>query len=167
VAGEPAGKRVAVVVWRNGSRKTVSVEMAYPKDKPRTAPGGNDGRPIAGNLESLLHGVQITSLTDDLRRKLALPNDVQGVVILDLDERSLAAREGLQRDDLIEQVERHYVGSPGEVDRLIQQAAAKERSAVLILVRRGGSELYLAVKAAKAGKYLGDPLFYHPGARSA
>jgi hypothetical protein len=51
-------------------------------------------------------------------------------------------------------------------DRLIRETVVKGYSAALILVRRGGSELYLAVKAAR-GKDSVDPLLYHPAERSA
>src|SRR4029077_15498120 len=104
--------------------------------------------------------------TDGLRRKLAIPDDANGVVVLDLAEGSLAAREGLKRGDIIEQVARNYVSSPAEVDRLIRLAATKGRSAVLILVNRGGNEFYLPIKAAK-GEHLGDPLLHRPAARCA
>jgi serine protease Do len=163
VAGEPAGKRVSVVVWRDGSSKTLSLEVAYEEEKPRAAPAERGGRPTA---DSLLSGVQLASLTEHLRRQLALPSDVRGVAIVDLAESSLAARLGLRPGDVIEQVERRYVSSPGEVSRLVQQAAVRGRLAVLLLVRRGSNELYLAAKSARS-KDLGALLFYRPAARCA
>ena len=166
VAGEPAGKRVNIVVWRNDSRKTVSVTIGSVKDNPQIAFGEDRASPINDNPEHLLRGVQLTSITDGLRRKLAIPEDTNGVVVLELAEGSLAAREGLKRGDIIEQVERNYVSTPAEVDRLIRLAAMKGRSAVLILVNRGGDEFYLPINAAKA-EYPGDPLLQRPAARCA
>jgi len=166
VAGEPAGKRVNIVVWRNDSRKTVSVTIGSAKDNSQIALGEDRPSPINDNPEHLLRGVQLTSITDGLRRKLAIPDDANGVVVLELAEGSLAAREGLKRGDIIEQVERNYVSSPAEVDRLVRLAAAKGRSAVLILVNRGGNEFYLPIKAAR-GDYPGDPLLHPPAARCA
>jgi serine protease Do len=137
--------------------------VAYKKDKPRVTPAEQGGRPIA---DSLLSGMQLASLTDHLRQQLALPNDVRGVAILDLAKSSLAARLGLRPGDVIEQVERRYVSNPSEVNSLVQQAAVKGRSGVLLLVRRGSNELYLAAKSAK-GKDLGTLLPYHRAARCA
>jgi serine protease Do len=116
--------------------------------------------------DNLLSGVQLASLTEHLRRQLALPSDVRGVAIVDLAESSFAARLGLRPGDIIEQVERHYVRNPADVNRLVQQAALKGRSAVLLLVRRGSNELYLAAKSAKS-KDLGALLLYRPAARCA
>jgi serine protease Do len=166
VAGEPAGKRVDVVVWRNDSRKTVSVTIGSTTDGSQIAFDDDGAGPSNDNPEQLLRGVQLTSITDGLRRKFAIPDDANGVVILDLADGSLAAREGLQRGDIIEQVERSYASSPAEVDRLIQLAAVKGHSGVLVLANRGGNEFYLPIKAAKA-EYLGDPLLHRPAARCA
>jgi serine protease Do len=163
VAGEPAGKRVSVMVWRDGSSRTLSLEVASKEETPRTAPAEQGGHPMA---DSLLSGVQLAALTEHLRRQLALPGDVKGVAIVDLAQSSLAARLGLRTGDVIEQVERRYVSSPAEVNRLLQQAALKGRSAVLLLVRRGSNELYLAAKSTKS-KDLGALLLYHPAARCA
>jgi serine protease Do len=166
VAGEPAGKRVDIVVWRNDSRKTLSVTIGSTRDKSQIASGDAGAGPINDNPEHLFRGVQLTSITEGLRRKLAIPDDANGVVVLDLAEGSLAAREGLKRGDIIEQVERNYVGSPADVDRLVRLAAVEGHSAVLILVNRGGTEFYLPIKAAK-GDYPGDPLLHRPAARCA
>ena len=163
VAGEPAGKRVSVVVWRDGSSRTLSLEVASREEKPRTAPIEQGGRPMA---DSLLSGLQLAPLTEHLRRQLALPGDVKGVAIVDLAESSFAARLGLRPGDVIEQVERRYVSSPADVNRLVQQAALKGRSAVLLLVRRGTNELYLAAKSAKSNNR-GALLLYRLAARCA
>jgi serine protease Do len=163
VAGEPAGKRVSVIVWRDGSSRTVSLEVASKEEKPRVVSAEQGGRPTA---DSLLSGIQLASLTEHLRRQLAIASDVKGVAIVDLSQGSLAARLGLRAGDVIEQVERRYVSSPADVNRLVQQAALKGRSAVLLLVRRGSNELYLAAKSAKS-KDLGALILYRPAARCA
>ena len=150
VAGESEGKRVEIVVWRHGSRKTVSLTIASIADKPRSDLANNAG--TSDRLERLLGGVRLASLTKDLRRRLALPDDSMGVVVLDLAENSLAAREGLEQGDIIEQVQEQYVSSPAEVDRLVQQAATTGHAAALILLSRAGHEFYLAAKVA-SGNY--------------
>ena len=166
VAGEPEGKRVSLVVWRNGSIKTVNLEVAAMKDKPRVTAIEQESRPPA---DSLLRGMQLSSLTDQLRRQLALRSDINGVAIVDLADSSLAARVGLQRGDIIEQVERRAVRSPDEVDRLVQRAAVAGRPAILLLVRRGSAEVYMAVKSTKPaeGTEPGDPLLYRFAERCA
>jgi serine protease Do len=158
VAAEPTGRRVDIIAWRSGSRQTATVTIDFAKDKPVVTAGS--ATLFAGGAGRMLDGAQLTALTEKLRRKLALPSSAQGVVILDLTEDSLLARQGLQPADIIEQVDQQDVSKPSEIDRLIRQAAAKGRSAVLFLVNRGGSERYLAVRAGD-GRYAEDLLPYH------
>jgi serine protease Do len=160
VAGESEGKRVDVVVWRDSSRETVSLTVASIADKPPSDLANNAG--TSDRLEHLLGGVRLTSLTKDLRRRLGVPDDAKGVVVLDLAQNSLAAREGLEQGDVIEQVEEQYVSSPAEVDRLIQQAATTGHAAALILLNRDGHEFYLAAKVAS-----GKSVRHGTGTRSA
>jgi S1-C subfamily serine protease len=124
--------------------------------RQRAASTEQESRPPA---DSLLRGMQLASLTYHLRRRLALPSDINGVAIVDLADSSLAARVGLQRGDIIEQVERRDVSSADEVDRLMQRAAVAGRSSVLLLIRRGNTEVYMAVRSAKTTES-GDPLLY-------
>jgi len=55
---------------------------------------------------------------------------------------------------------------PAELDRRVQEAGVNGRSAILLLVRRGADELYLAVKPAE-GTELGDPFLYYLSKRFA
>jgi serine protease Do len=148
VAGESEGKRVYVVLWRDGSQETVSLTIASIAHKPRSDLANN----TSDKVEHLLDGVRLASLTKDLRRRLALPDDATGVVVLIMAETSLAAREGLEQGDVIEQVEEQYVNSPVKVDRLVEQAAATGHAAALILVNRAGHEFYLAAKVASGNR---------------
>ncbi len=150
VAATPAGKEVDVVVWRDGARKTLTVKVGKMKDEPQVASAEDNSAPAADSAAHRLLGVQLSALTDDVRQQLGIGDDVKGVVIMDVIEGSPAARQGLQQGDIIEQVARHRVTSPAEVDHLVAQAAAKDRSSVLLLVNRQGNELFLAVKVGKA-----------------
>ena len=150
VAATAAGKEVEVVVWRDGSRKTLTVTVGRMKDEPQVASAEDNSAPAADSAAHRLLGVQLSALTDDVRQQLGIGDDVKGVVIMDVVEGSPAARQGLQQGDIIEQVARRRVTSPADVDHLVAQAAAKDRSSVLLLVNRQGNELYLAVKVGKA-----------------
>lgn len=163
VAAEPAGRHVDLVVWRNGSRATMAINVAEVSQPPRQVVASQPHSPAAGGF---LTGMQLVSLTGDLRRRLGLPKEVKGVAILGLADGSLAAGFGLQRGDIIEQVERHYVTTPAELDRRIQEAGVNGRSAILLLVRRGADELYLVVKPAESME-LGDPFLYYLSKRFA
>jgi serine protease Do len=150
VAATPAGKRVEVVIWREGARKAVNLTVAQMKDEPKEASNETPPAPAEDSPARRFLGVQLSSLTEDMRQQLGLADDVRGVVITDIADGSPAAREGLQQGDIIEEVARRKVSSPGEVDRLVQQAVIRKAPSVLLLVNRQGNELFLAVKVGKA-----------------
>jgi serine protease Do len=164
VAGEQTGRLVDVVIWHSGSCTTVTVTIGLAKDKPIVV--ASAGASLADGPGRILQGVQLTALTEGMRRKLALPDVTHGVIILKLAGDSVLAREGLRRADIIEQVEQQDVSKPSEIDRLIRQATAKGRATVLFLVSREGNEHYLAVRAMN-DKYARDLLPYHPLAQGA
>jgi len=150
VASTPAGKPVDVIVWRNGERKTLRVTVAPMKDEEQVASaddGSQDGQ--QGSANQTL-GVQLSSLTPDLRQQLGLGDDVTGVVVMDVTEDGPAAKQGLRQGDVIEQVAHSRVNDPAQVDQAVQQAVAAKKSAVLLLVNRQGDEVFLAIKVGKA-----------------
>ena len=150
VAATPAGKQVQVAIWRDGARKTVSLTVARMKDEAKVASADNPSDQPAESPSERVLGVQLSALTEDMRQQLGLDDTVRGVVITSIADGSPAARQGLQEGDIIEQVARRKVSSPGEVDRLVQQAVTKNAASVLLLVNRQGNELFLAVKVGKA-----------------
>lgn len=150
VAATPAGKQVQVTIWRDGTRKNVSLTVAKMKDESQVASTDNPSDQPAESPSERVLGVQLSALTTDMRQQLGLDDGVHGVVITNIAEGSPAARQGLQEGDIIEQVARRRVTSPSEVDHLVQQAVTKNAASVLLLVNRQGNELFLAVKVGKA-----------------
>jgi serine protease Do len=155
VAGEPRGKRVDVVILREGVRKSLSVTIAAETEKPPVSTQKPPG-PVAEDLSYLLLGLRLAPLTANVRRLVSLSDDVRGVIVVDVAEGSLAAREDLQPCDIIQQVDRHEVTQPAEVRRAILQATAKGESAVLFLIARRGKERYLGVSVGKKTRPFSD-----------
>ncbi len=150
VAGTPAGQPVDVVVWRNGERKTLRVTVAQMKDdQVASADTGSQGGQVQGSANRVL-GVELSSLTPDLRQQLGLDDSVTGVVVTDVTEDGPAAAQGLRQGDVIEQVAHSKVSDPAQIDKAVQQAVAAKKSAVLLLINRQGDEVFLAIKVGKA-----------------
>jgi serine protease Do len=151
VAETPAGKTVDVEVWRDGARKTVSLTVAQMKNETQVASAdesGGDQSPTG--VANQVLGVQLATLTNDMRQQLGLADDVKGVVVTDIDQQGAAAQQGLRQGDVIEEVARKPVANPEEVDQIVQRAVTSKKPAVLLLVNRQGNEVFLAVKVGKA-----------------
>jgi serine protease Do len=91
---------------------------------------------------SPLRGVQVDDLTASTRQQLGLGPDVNGVVVTDVPDASPAAEAGLQRGDVIEQVNRQSVNSIADYQRLIRQAG---KEPLVLLINRGGNTTFMVI----------------------
>ncbi|MEI6534553.1 MAG: Do family serine endopeptidase [Verrucomicrobiaceae bacterium] len=112
------------------------LSAAFEKNKP--APGNPKG---AGN--AFLEGVKVEELNDDLRQNYKIEADVQGVVVTNVDEKSAAAKVGLQEGDVITQVNRKAVSTMAEA----RSNKGEAGGAVQLKVLRNGQTKFIVVKS--------------------
>ena len=137
IATMAPGTTVHLAVNRNGERREVTLTLGE-------MPSGKNAGPETGAGESSpMANVRVEQLTPEIRGQLGLRSDVKGVVVDDVPENSPAADAGLQRGDLIEQVNRQPVNSVADYQRLIQQAG---KQALVLLVNRGGTTTFVVVQ---------------------
>lgn len=138
VAAMAPGTTVHLKAIRNGETRDVSVTLGEaPSGK---GPGTNTEGPAEN---SPMSGVHVDELTNDIRQQLGLGPDVKGVVVAEVPDGSPASEAGLQRGDVIEQVNRHPANSVGEYQRLIREAGAR---AVILLVNHEGNTGFAVVQ---------------------
>ena len=89
-----------------------------------------------------LEGVQVENLTPDITQQLNLPAGTRGVVITRVDPDSAAAETGLQRGDVIQEVNRKAVNSVEQFRAAVRGAANQP---LLLLINRGGSTNYVVI----------------------
>ena len=137
IATMAPGTTVQLKVNRSGETRDVPLTLSEaPSGKNRAAEQG-------GGEHSPMTGVQVDQLTDDIRQQLGLGSEVTGVVITDVTDGSPAADAGLQRGDVIEQVNRHPVNSVSDYQHLIREAG---NSSIVVLVNRGGNTQFVVVQ---------------------
>jgi len=138
IAGTPPGQTVQLGIERGDSKQTVSVTLAELPDTPEAAANTEGGEPAPNSLA----GVQVQSLTPDIAQQLGLPSETHGVVVTDVDQSSAAAEAGLQRGDVIEEVNRQAVASVDQYNRAVKAGNPQE---VLLLVFHNGVTSYVAI----------------------
>jgi serine protease Do len=138
VAATPVGKPVDVVVQREGKKKTVSVKIGE-LDQPELAAADLAGEGEGGPAR---FGIAAQDITPQIAQQLGLEEDEGGVVITAIEGGSAGEEAKLQRGDVILEVDRQEVGSVAELKKLL--AAADD--GVLLLIRRGDSTLFVAMK---------------------
>ena len=130
------GTLVKLDVWRDGKPMEFDVTLGeLPEKSANLTPGESAG--------SALEGVEVQSLTPDIAQQLNLPASTQGVVVTNVDQASAAAAAGLQRQDVIQEVNHHAVTNVSEFH---QALAGAGNQPVLLLINRGGVTNYLVVE---------------------
>jgi serine protease Do len=137
IASLAPGSVAHLKVSRNGQLLDIPVTLGeLPEKSGKTAPGEPEA-------DTAMKGVEVDELTPAIRSELGLRPDVKGVVVTDLGPGSPAADAGLQRGDVIQEVNRQAVNSVAEYQRLIRQVG---KQPLVLLINRRGSSAYISVQ---------------------
>ncbi len=90
-------------------------------------------------------GVTVAPLTETARAEMGVAENVTGVVVTDLNPESPAARAGLQRGDVIVRLGNLDTASP---DALKSALESEKTDPALVLINRGGNQIFVAVEIA-------------------
>jgi serine protease Do len=155
VANIEPGKRVPLVVMRDGKRMTIDItvgkrpseeELATRQFDPDAQPGDGVAPSTDGILEDAL-GVQVIELTPQIASQLGAGTDTTGVVIVAVDPNSDAGRKGLRRGDIVMSVNYAAVASVDALAAAVHQAQDANREAVLLRIKqRGSPPVYVPIR---------------------
>ena len=134
VATTPVDEAVQVVVIRDGKRKNLRVKIGA-LEEPNLAQA-EPARPNSG-----VYGLRAQDLTPELASQLGIDEE-DGVVVTEVRPGSPAGEAGLQRGDVIIEVDRHEVKNTDD----LQAKLESDDESILILIRRGDSTLYVPMK---------------------
>ncbi len=137
------GARVEVIVWRNEKRKRLFVEIAEleePLQRASTTPTERVDQPVE------ILGMTIAPLTAELRERLSLGDETQGVAIIDVSGTGPAARRGIQPGDIIIEVGQEEVSTVAEVQSQIGALRQKGRASALFLIERNGDVRFVTIR---------------------
>src|SRR5439155_23887868 len=101
VADTPVGKDAPVVVIRKGKKKTKTVKLGRLEDGEKQAALTSPADPGPAPVVKKTLGIELSAMTDDLRKKYKIKDTVKGIVILGVDANSPAADKRLSPGDVI------------------------------------------------------------------
>ncbi|WP_375465124.1 Do family serine endopeptidase [uncultured Methylobacterium sp.] len=133
VASTPVGQKVDVVVVRKGEETTKAVTLGRldDSDKPQLA---NLRQPEPESVARQALGLNLSGLTDELRRKYSIKDGVKGVVVTRVDPSSTAADKRIQPGEIIVEVGQEAVNAPADVTKRVEALRKDGRKSVLLLV---------------------------------
>lgn len=119
-----AGKKTTLGIVRDGKQMTV----------PVTLQEATQNKIKAATLHQGLEGAEFANTTAD--------DGIKGVKVTSIDEKSMAARYGLQKGDIILGLNRQPVRNLGELRKALEQ----NPSVLALEIKRGNNILYLIIR---------------------
>ena len=131
------GTELKLRTLRNGTERDTTVKLAEMPTESAKADSSDDDQGGSKALE----GVEVSNLSAGIARQLNIPSSTKGVVVTDIDPASKMADSGLEKGDVIQEVNHQAVSNVSE----FQSAIRKAGSEPLLLVNREGRTLFITV----------------------
>lgn len=147
VARTIVGKDAHVTVLREGKEQTFTIKVAErPSDevlaKKEAAPPKEQGETIKPP-DNVLASLRVQGLDNALMSQLNIPAKTTGVVIIGVEPGGQAEAAGLQRGDVIQEVNREAVKTLEDYQKAAHKI--KKDELAVLLVNRQGNSLFVAV----------------------
>src|SRR3954464_4545789 len=138
------GDNVELTGWRKGQAIKVSVKTGELPDEITRA-SNKPVQPTQPKPQDLgKFGLQVQELTKDVAERLHLSSQ-QGVIVTDVEENSIAGAQGIEREDVITEVDGKPVTNVQSFREALNKADPKR--GVLFYLDRKGSKTFAVLKA--------------------
>jgi serine protease Do len=143
VADTAVGKEVDVVIIRKGSEETRKVTLGRLEDGDKTqqASAKTKDEPTEKPVTQKALGLDLATLSKDLRTKYKIKESVKGVIITGVDGTSDAAEKRLSAGDVIVEVAQEAVSNAADIKKRVDQLKKDGKKSILLLVANGEGEL--------------------------
>jgi serine protease Do len=141
------GQKVELTVWRKGQTLKVPVTTGELPNEISRASNEPARPPQNPEQESGKLGLQIQELTKEMAQRLKLGVQ-KGVIVTDVTENSLAAQQGIEREDVITEVDGRPVTDAKTFREALNKADPKR--GILLYLDRKGSKTFAVLKAGGA-----------------
>ena len=142
IAAFSPGSTVDVAVRRASGDANIKVKLG-------TFPGASEK--VAAAQAAPKKKAKPTSLKELGLGLVAAPSKEKGVAIASVDDNSDASEKGLQKGDIILAVNSQNVAKPADVDKVVQDAKKLGRKAVLVTLKRGDTQRFVAIQLKSKG----------------
>lgn len=140
------GQNVELTVWRKGQTRKVAVATGeLPNDVTRASNEQQPSKPQQPQ-ETNKFGIQVQEITKEMADRLHL-NATQGVIVTDVAEGSIAASQGIEREDVITEVDNKPVTNLQTFREALNKA--DPRKGVLLYIDRKGGKTFAVLKATR------------------
>lgn len=130
IATATMGEIIPVRIWRKGNLKALRLKLEPPPEKP-----ARDETLLDGSQP--LSGATVVNLSPALADELGTDPFAQGVMVLDVQKGTSAARRGFRRGDVVRRINQREIEDVDRLTRVLRRGADEWR----ITIQRRGREL--------------------------
>jgi serine protease Do len=143
VADTAVGKEVDVVLIRKGKEESRKVTLGrlLDTDKPVQTAAKTKEDPVEKPVTQKALGLDLATLSKDLRTRYKVKETVKGVIITGVDNASDAAEKRLSAGDVIVEVAQESVANAADIKKRVDQLKKDGKKSVLLLVSNTEGEL--------------------------
>src|ERR1700716_2643831 len=142
VADTAVGKEVDVVIIRKGTEETRKVTLGRLEDGEKVqAAAAKAPEPAEKPVTQKALGLDLATLSKDLRTRYKIKDSVKGVIITSVDTSSDAAEKRLSAGEVIVEVAQEAVANAADVKKRVDQLKKDGKKSVLLLVSNAEGEL--------------------------
>lgn len=148
VGNADVGKVVDVIIFRDGKSKTIKVTLGRREaaEKEKIVPTAKVPEKIKETEEL---GMKLLTINSETRTQLNLPEDLNGVAVLDVTETSDAFEKGIRAGDVIVEAGRTKVTDVNDISDIFENAISSGRKSILLLVKRGDNSRFVGLSLSK------------------
>ena len=133
IGSASVGEIVNVKLIREGKEKMVKVELGKrPDQDPET-------KEIIDGYDSF--GFRLKQMDADIAQRLGYPEDIKGLVVIDIESNSQASKTSVRQGDLLLEVNRHKITTIEGYQQYLNKINKGEK--IQLLFRRGNSHVFV------------------------
>ena len=148
VGNADVGKVVRVIIFRDGKTKTIKVTLGRREaaEKEKLVPVTKAPEKIK---ETEKFGMKLLTINSESRIKLNLPEDLEGVAVLDVSDTSDAFEKGIRAGDVIVEAGRTKIADVNDISKIFQDAIEAGRKSILLLVLKGDNSRFVGLSLSE------------------
>ncbi len=145
VASTMPGSQAEFGIVRGGKERSLTAKIGLLPENPQLARSSSNGsQPQDNNVTTFLDGVEIVSLTPEIKSRYRLSKEIKsGVLVTEVDANSAAGKAGLSAGDVITEVDRKPVTDVSEAKKALDAAKV---DVLLLRVTNGEGSRFVAVE---------------------
>ena len=145
VAEAEVNKNSKIVLWRNEKEVTLNVLIDELKEDQIASKKTENKKKIVEEGEVKELGIKLVNLSDEIRIRQNIPEDIYGLLVLKVEQNSEAERKGIRPGDIIQEINQVPVNKISELKAVVKKSSDKK--GILLLVNRQGNIIFIALKS--------------------